>query len=235
MGQYRRMNLEQVPYTDRGTALTGWLARPAGTPRAAIAVFPTIMNITPFVEAKALALAEAGYLAFVADFYGHLPQDFSEASVAAEQTRADPVYRDRLFAALSAMAELAPGLCQAAIGFCMGGQAVLELARADADLAMVASFHGILDTTQPADKPIRSRILVCHGDADTLVPRSHVMAFWEEMDAVKADWHFHSYSGVPHGFTNPNPSPMTGAIAYNASADRHSWAALLLMLDEVLG
>ena len=52
------MNLEQVPYTDRGTALTGWLARPAGTPRAAIAVFPTIMNITPFVEAKALALAE---------------------------------------------------------------------------------------------------------------------------------------------------------------------------------
>ena len=128
--------LEQIPYTDRGTALTGWLARPAGTPRAAIAVFPTIMNITPAVEAKALALAEAGYLAFVADFYGHLPQDFAEASAAAEQTRADPVYRDRLFAALAAMAELAPDARQAAIGFCMGGQAVLELARAGADSAM---------------------------------------------------------------------------------------------------
>lgn len=227
--------LEQIPYSDRGTALTGWLARPAGTPRAAIAVFPTIMNITPFVEAKALALAEAGYLAFVADFYGHLPQDFKEASAAAEVTRADPVYRPRLFAAISAMAEQAPGLRQAAIGFCKGGQAVLELARADADLAMVASFHGILETTQPAAKSIRPRILVCHGDADTLVPRSHVLAFWEEMDTVQADWHFHSYAGVPHGFTNPNPSPMTGAIAFNASADRHSWAALLGMLDEVLG
>jgi dienelactone hydrolase len=227
--------LESFSYTDRETALTGWLARPAGMPRAAIAVFPTIMNITPFVEAKALALAEVGYLAFVADFYGRLPQDFSEASIAAEQTRADPVYRTRLFAALDAMAELAPGVRQAAIGFCMGGQAVLELARAGADLAMVASFHGILETTQPADKPIRPRILVCHGDADTLVPRSQVLAFWEEMDTVKADWHFQSYAGVPHGFTNPNPSPMTGAIAYNASADRHSWAALLLMLDEVLG
>ncbi len=227
--------LEPVAYTDGGTALTGWLVRPAGTPRAAIAVFPTIMNITPFVEAKALALANAGYLAFVADFYGHLPQDFKEASAAAEQTRADPVYRPRLFAALSAMTELAPGLRQAAIGFCMGGQAVLELARADADLAMVASFHGILETTQPAAITIRPRILVCHGDADTLVPRSQVLAFWEEMDTVKADWHFHSYAGVPHGFTNPNPSPMTGAIAYNASANRHSWAALLGMLDEVLG
>jgi dienelactone hydrolase len=227
--------LEPVAYTDGDTALTGWLARPTGAPRAAVAVFPTIMNITPFVEAKARALAEAGYLVFVADFYGHLPRDFKEASAAAEVTRADPVYRPRLLAALSAMAKLAPGLRQAAIGFCMGGQAVLELARADADLAMVASFHGILETTQPADKPIRPRILVCHGDADALVPRSHVMAFWKEMDTVKADWHFHSYSGVPHGFTNPNPSPMTGAIAYNASADRHSWAAMMLMLDEVLG
>lgn len=227
--------LEQIPYNDRETALTGWLARPAGTPLAAIAVFPTIMNITPFVEAKALTLAEAGYLVFVADFYGRLPQDFAEASVAAEQARADPVYRTRLLAALDALAELAPGLRQSAIGFCMGGQAVLELARADADLAMVASFHGILETSQPADRQIRPRILVCHGDADTLVPRSHVLAFWEEMDAVKADWHFHSYSGVPHGFTNPNPSPMTGAIAYNASADRHSWSAMMLMLDEVLG
>ena len=226
--------LETVTYTDGGTALTGWLARPKGTPHAAIAVFPTIMNITPFVEAKAMALAEAGYLAFVADFYGHLPQDFKEASAAAEVTRADPVYRTRLFAALIAMAKLAPGVRQAAIGFCMGGQAVLELARADADLAMVASFHGILETTQLADRPIRPRILVCHGDADALVPRSQVLAFWEEMDAVKADWHFHSYAGVPHGFTNPNPSPMTGAMTFNASADRHSWAALLGMLDEVL-
>jgi dienelactone hydrolase len=230
--------LEPVPYTDRGTALTGWLARPAGTPRAAIAVFPTIMNVTPAVEAKALALADADYLAFVADFYGQPVPDFGTSQALSKVLVSEPGhFRQRLHAALAAMRSLsgAENLPQAAIGFCMGGQAALELARADADLAMVASFHGILETTQPADRPIRPRILVCHGDADTLVPRSHVMAFWEEMDAVQADWHFHSYSGVPHGFTNPNPSPMTGEIAYNASADRHSWSALLGMLDEVLG
>jgi dienelactone hydrolase len=127
-----------------------------------------------------------------------------------------------------------PALPRAAIGFCMGGQAVLELARDDADLVLVASFHGLLETDRPADRPIRARILVCHGDADVLVPRDHVVRFWEEMDSVKADWHFHSYSGVPHGFTNPNPSPATGAISYDASADRQSWAALLGLLDEVL-
>ncbi|WP_295636668.1 dienelactone hydrolase family protein [Novosphingobium sp.] len=228
--------LERVDYRDGDTALTGWLARPAGQPRAAVAVYPTIMNVTPAVEAKALALAERGYLAFIADFYGEMPADFAQSGVLATALRADTaVYRGRLAAALSALDSLAPGVRQAAIGFCLGGQAVLELARNDADLAMVASFHGLLETARPDDRPIRARVLVCHGDADALVPRDHVTRFWEEMDAVGANWHFHSYSGVPHGFTNPNPSPATGAVFYDASADRQSWAAMHALLDEVLG
>ena len=228
--------LERVDYSDRGTALTGWLARPAAAARGAVVVFPTIMNATPAVEAKALALAEQGFIALVADFYGEAPGDFATASSLAEELRADPDhYRARLFAALAAIDLAAPGLAKAAIGFCMGGQAVLELAREDADLALVASFHGLLDTGRPAAKPVRARILVCHGDADSLVPRSHVIRFWEEMDQVGADWHFHSYAGVPHGFTNPYPSPATGALFYNASADRQSWAALTSLLIEVFG
>ncbi len=230
------MTLEPIPYAHGATRLTGWLARPSGAPRATVAVFPTIMNHTPAVEAKALALAEAGYLAMVADFYGEQPADFAASSSLAEHLRADTDhYRARLSAALGVLENLAPEANRAAIGFCLGGQAVLELARSDADLALVASFHGLLETTRPADRPIRTRILVCHGDADALVPRDHVLRFWEEMDAVQAQWHFHSYSGVPHGFTNPNPSPMNGAISYDASADRQSWAALLGMLDEVFG
>ena len=228
--------LEKVDYRDGDTALTGWLARPAGTPRAAVAVFPTIMNVTPAVKAKALALAERGYLAMIADFYGEQPVDFTHSGVLATALRADTdVYHGRLAATLTALAGLAPGIRQAAIGFCLGGQAVLELARNDADLAMVASFHGLLETARPADRPIRTRIFVCHGDADALVPRDHVLRFWEEMDAVDANWHFHSYSRVPHGFTNPDPSPMNGSISYNASADRQSWAAMHALLDEVLG
>ena len=116
----------------------------------------------------------------------------------------------------------------------MGGQAVLELARENADLAVVASFHGILETDRkaPVGGPVGPRILVCHGDADGLVPRAQVKAFWEEMDAAEANWHFHSYSGVGHGFTNPQPSPANGAISYDASADLQSWAAMLSLFDE---
>ena len=228
--------LERIDYADGDTALTGWLARPVGPARAAVLVFPTIMNMTPAVEAKAQALAAQGYLALVADFYGAPVTDFLGAIKLAGALRGNvDVYRARLRAGLSALEAASRDLPRAAIGYCMGGQAVLELARENADLKVVASFHGILDTGRnaPPGGPIGPRILVCHGDADGLVPRSQVIAFWEEMDAAGANWHFHSYSGVGHGFTNPNPPPAGGPTSYDASADRQSWTAMLSLFAEV--
>jgi len=81
---------------------------------------------------------------------------------------------------------------------------------------------------------IRARILICHGDADPLAPRTAVVAFWDEMDAAGADWHFHSYAGVRHGFTDPDSDARgMAAVAYDRSADRQSWAALTALLDEI--
>lgn len=233
------MALERVDYSDGETALAGLLARPVGPARAAVLAFPTIMNPTPAVENKAQALADEGYLALIADFYGRQPANFDEARAQATEIRPDPVvYRRRLRAGLKALATLpaADGLQIAAIGFCMGGQAALELARDGAPLFAAVSFHGLLDTGLPAEPgQITTRILVCHGDADPMVPRSQVLAFWEEMDAAQADWHFHAYSGVKHGFTNPATVVGNPAVAYDASADRQSWAAMLELFDEVLG
>lgn len=229
---------EAVAYQDGDTMLAGALFRPPHTPRAAVLVFPTIMNATPSVIDKARALAERGYLAMIADFYGRTPENFDDARQLALAIRESPeIYRARLRAALKALAaqEAASGLPFGAIGFCMGGQAALELARAGAPLFAAVSFHGLLDSAQPAGPgEILARILVCHGDADPMVPRSQVVKFWEEMDAAGADWHFHSYAGVRHGFTNPAPTE-NPATAYDASADRQSWAAMNSLFDEVLG
>ena len=230
--------LEELPYTDGDIALTGLLARPAGKARAAIVVYPTIMNPTPAVRDKAEALAAAGYLALVADYYGTQPGSFDQARALAAGIRPGPqFYRQRLRATVRALVSLpeAEALPAAAIGFFMGGQAVLELARDGAPFFAAVSFHGLLDTDLPSEPgAIRARLLVCHGDADQLVPRSQVIAFWEEMDAAGADWHFHSYSGVKHGFTNPYPSPGNSTVQYDASADRQSWAAMHSLFDEIL-
>ena len=231
------MALERIDYADGDVALVGHLARPARPPRGAILILPTIANYNPPMETRARMLADAGFVAMVADFYGEAVRDFDHARALAGplRTTADG-YRRRLRAGLDTLAAQAPRLRLGAIGFCMGGQAALELARDGAPVELVASFHGLLDTAKPADKPIEARILVCHGDADPMVPREQVLGFWREMDAVGANWHFHSYAGVRHGFTDPG-SDARGmpAIGYDASADRQSWAALNGLLDEVFG
>ena len=82
---------------------------------------------------------------------------------------------------------------------------------------------------------IAPRILICHGDRDPLAPREAVLGLWEELDAVGANWHFHSYSGVRHGFTDRGSDERGMAfLGYDASADRQSWSAMLGFFDEVL-
>ena len=233
------MSLERVPYTDRGTALTGWFARPAAALRGGIVIYPTIIGANPHMERRAAMLAEAGFAVFIANFYGETPADFAAAGVLAAALREDTDhYRARLAAAVSALRSVMPLARLSAIGFCMGGQAVLELARAGEDLALVASFHGILTTDRKAEPTAahKPRALILHGDADPLAPRSHVTALWDELDAAGYDWHFHAYSGTRHGFTDPE-SDARGLemVRYNPSADRQAWAALMSMLGEIYG
>jgi len=232
-------NLQLIPYADGPTALTGPLARPSGASRAAVVVFPTIMNQAPNASRRLPMLTDRGYLAFCADFYGRAPADRADAHALGTALRKDvAAYRARIKAAVDALAALpeAQGLPLAAIGYCMGGQAALEAARMNLPLALAASFHGILSTDAPATEPIRPRLLVCHGDADPLVPRDQVAAFQQEMDAAGADLHLHVYSRVKHGFTDPEAdSHGIEALGYDASADRQSWAALLGLFEEVVG
>jgi dienelactone hydrolase len=194
------------------------------------------MNQKPNARRRLPMLADAGYLAMMADFYGEDPQSREDAHRLGTDLRSDlATYRGRIASAVEALGAHpeTQGLPLAAIGYCMGGQAVLEAARMNLPLAAVVSFHGILSTDAPANEPVRPRILVCHGDKDPIVPRSQVTAFEEEMDRAGADWHLHVYGNAKHGFTDPqSDSHGIPAIAYDASADRQSWAAMLNLFDE---
>src|SRR5690606_5536406 len=117
---------EPVDYADGSTALTGWVARPVGEARAAVVVFPTIANVNPPVERRARMLADHGYLAMIADFYGDPVESFEASRPLAASLQSSPQrYRARLRAALDALRALpqAAGLPTAAIGYCMGGGA----------------------------------------------------------------------------------------------------------------
>ena len=123
----------------------------------------------------------------------------------------------------------------AAIGYCFGGSTVLELARSGADVAGVVSFHGGLDTPNPADaKNIRGKVLVLTGADDPYVKPEQVRAFENEMLTAGVDWYLVVYGNAVHGFTNPaSGTDNSRGAAYNEKADNRSWQAMKDFLIEV--
>ena len=116
-----------------------------------------------------------------------------------------------------------------------GGQVILEMARAGANLDAVVTFHGILSTSNPAAKGyVNSRILVLHGESDPYAPLEQVEALRSEMTAAGADFDTVVYPGVEHAFTQPyaEHANMEG-ISFSAEADAASWASMLALLDEI--
>jgi dienelactone hydrolase len=56
------------------------------------------------------------------------------------------------------------------------------------------------------------------------------------MRDTKVDWQLCVYGGAVHSFTNPDADKLGNpAFAYNAAADRRSWAAMLSLFEEVFG
>jgi dienelactone hydrolase len=124
-----------------------------------------------------------------------------------------------------------------AIGFCFGGLCVLELARSGAEVAGVVSFHGILRTDRLARAgDIKGKVLACHGAADPFVPAEEVTGFQRELTEAGVDWHLLVNGGAGHGFTNPGATNVgVPGVAYDANAERRSFAAMRDFFDALFG
>ncbi|MEH6670827.1 dienelactone hydrolase family protein [Halopseudomonas sp.] len=208
--------------------------------RPGLLMVPNWMGVTENATKKASQVAGSDYVVFVADLYGKdiRPQNADEASKAASTVRGDrAMMRERVNAALEvfiAQADSVPLDTDnlAAIGFCFGGGAVLELARSGTDVKGVVSFHGNLDTPDPQDaKAIRTPVLVLHGADDPFVPEEQVLAFQQEMRNAGVDWQLNSYGGAVHSFTDPAAN-MPGKAEYNPVVAGRAFAAMRHFLDE---
>ena len=232
-----------LEYRDGAVTLKGHLADDgrAGA-RPGVVLFPEAFGIGPHVIERARRLAALGYVALAADPYGDGAQatDLPRAIEMMTAVRSDVGrWRARAQAALDALSAQpgVDGAKLAAIGYCFGGSTALELGRSGAPLGAVVSFHGGLEAPRPEDAVnIRARVLVCHGAGDPLIPPEQVAAFEAQMRATAVDWQLHSYGGAVHSFTNPDADKLGNpALAYNAAADRRSWAAMLALFEEAFG
>jgi dienelactone hydrolase len=214
----------------------------SGEVRPTVLIFPTVMGVQPLEIGFAERLVGRGYHAVVADLFGRRftpVVDKEPAFAAMGELRADrAALRDRLLAVVDAIQgrDHVDAKRFAVIGYCFGGQCALDVARAGADVAGVASFHGLFDPPGLSPQPIKAKVIAFHGWEDPMVPPEAVEALGTELTEGGADWQIHAYGNVGHGFTNPKAHEIgIKGVEYNESAARRSWAGLELFLGEIFG
>lgn len=208
-------------------------------PRPGLLLAPNWMGVSAGAIDIARQVAARGYMVLVADVYGAelRPQNMDEAGAAMMTVKGKPALRQRLQAALDTL-KAQPGIPLdssrlAVFGFCFGGHCALELARAGAPVQAAVSFHGTLDSANPAEaQNIKGAVLVLDGAADPFVPRSQLSEFAEEMSAAGVDWQLISYGGTVHSFTDPQAN-IPGKMQYDAKISRRAFAAMYDLFDEV--
>ena len=235
---------KEVTYSEGSTQMKGFLAwdDSISGKRPGILVVHEWWGLNDYARSRAKQLAELGYTALAVDMYGDgkAAEHPKEAGEFAASVMKDPQVALARFRAAMDVLKSQPTVDPekiAAIGYCMGGAIVLNAARQGIDLDAVASFHGSLGGLLPIKGPIKAKILVCHGAADSFIPPEKVAAFKEEMKAAGADFKFVSYPGAKHGFSNPAADEAAKDfkldIAYNAEADTESWKELQTLLQAV--
>lgn len=231
-----------IEYQQGGATLQGvlvWDDAVSG-PRPGVMIVHQWLGLTDYEKHRAEQLAQLGYVAFCADIYGKdvRPKDTREAGVQATKFKSDrALLRERVKAGLEQLkkSELADPKRIAAIGYCFGGTAVLELALSGAEVNGVVSFHGGLDAPQPADaRNIKGKVLVLAGADDPFQKPEDLAAFEKEMRDAKVDWQIAFYGGAVHSFTQPMAGgDNSKGAAYNEKADHRSWQAMKDFFAEI--
>lgn len=232
---------ETLEYTHDGTTFVGYLAYDDDTegPRPGVLVVHEWYGLNDYARMRADQLAAMGYVALAADLYGggQVGTTREEAGALAGSVRGTPKMRSRTVASFEVLRDhpLSDPERLAAIGFCFGGTAVLELAYSGAEVDGVVSFHGGLVAPGEADT-VNGEILILHGADDPGVPWTRVTEVLQALDAKAAAWELVAYSDTVHAFTNPasGDDPSRGA-AYSERATERAWAHMQRFLGEVLG
>ena len=231
-GAQAKIQTEAMEYRQGTAVLEGYLAYDGAKEgqRPGVLVVHEWKGLNDYAKRRARQLAELGYIAFAADLYGKgvLAKDHPEAAALSGALRNDRKrMRERVKAGFEVLKQypLTDPKRLAAVGYCFGGMAALELARSGEELKGVVTFHGALSNPHPEDaKNIKARVLVLHGAEDPNVPAQEVAAFEQEMKAA----------GAVHSFTVPEAGndPSKG-VAYNAQADKESWDEMKRFLEGI--
>ncbi|MDE1222437.1 dienelactone hydrolase family protein [Vibrio aestuarianus] len=188
-------------------------------------------GLTDYEMKRADMLRELGYNVFAVDLFG---KGIRPEKVEDRRQHTGELYKDRakLRALMQGGVDFATTLGGNAnnlvvMGYCFGGAAVLESARAGMIAKGFVTFHGGLETPAGqsyADK--KSPIVVFHGTADTAITMEQFANLATELETQKVPHEMTTYGGAPHAFT------VFDSDRYRKDADEKSWASFTTFLAE---
>jgi dienelactone hydrolase len=232
--------LQAIDYAANGRAYRGFLADGSGgAPAPGILVAHEGGGLTDHAKGRAEALAGLGYVAFALDLFGDQAPSLDDKMALVRTLRADTA---ELRARAASALELLTGHANvdsarlAGIGFCFGGAAMIELARAGAPLKAIVAFHpGLVPAPAKDNRAIAGKLLLCLGADDPIAPAQQRDSFLAEMSEAGVDWQMHLYGGVGHSFTNAEIDAWNyPGFRYDSEADARSWRAMRSLFEEIL-
>ncbi len=221
-------------YSLGDTVFEGFVAMPEQAPRGAVLIVHDWDGLNAHEIARAEAMAAAGYVGIALDLFGRDAvlegiEDYRRETGALYGNRAE--FRARMQAGIEAASALEGVPADMVLtGYCFGGAAALEGARAGFDMAGFVSFHGGLATPDGQDYSATSApVLVLHGSADP-VPGSgmaDLAALMGALDDAGIQHHARIFGGARHAFT------VEGSNDWDPDANAGAEAALLEFLEDV--
>ncbi|MEE4165443.1 MAG: dienelactone hydrolase family protein [Desulfocapsaceae bacterium] len=190
-------------------------------------------GLTDYEIKRAEMLADLGYSVFAADLFG---KGVRPTEVEDKKQHTGELYQDRAKMRKLLQGAFDEGVRQGGdgsrsvvFGYCFGGAAVLEMARAGSEADAFVTFHGGLSTPEGQDySKTAGSIFVFHGSADTAITMEDFASLAAQLETAGVDHEMVTYSGAPHAFT------VFGSDRYHEVADRKSWQRFTEILDTLL-
>lgn len=242
------MQHKAIEYFDGEQRLLGELFyhEPHSDQQATVIVFPAFEGRGDFILDYAKKISAKGFAVFVADMYGNAEV---ASTIDGCFKLVSPLLQDRALVRRRACLAYETVLLQkqvdknkiGAVGFCLGGMCVLELARSGVNLRVSISVHGVLVKSNLPTHLIKSKMLMLHGYKDPQVPPSELQSFAQEMEmAGVQDWTFTFFGNAKHSFSDPKTGTFDAerekemGREYNKIAAERSFQYVINFLQENL-